>query len=222
MNNQELLVPNQVIKSKRKSISLVIKNNGEFIVRAPIKCNEQQIYKFITQKSEWIIKKRLEQLSNSFFALSFDKPEKLFLLGKPYDIILIDKNRVNLHDKEIEVPNNNPKEKLVKFLKKFAKKYLEERAKLISTLFNFSYSSITISSAKTCWGSCSHNNSLHFTYKLIMCPEDVIDYIVLHELCHTKIKNHSSKFWHLVEMCNPNYKVHEKWLKKNRGIIDII
>ncbi|MBQ8615169.1 MAG: M48 family metallopeptidase [Clostridia bacterium] len=222
MDNQELLIPNKIIKSNRKSISLVIKNNSEFIVRCPMRCKESDIYSFIAQKSDWIIKKRLEQASNLFNPLTCDKPEQIRILGKSYDIHFTNKNRVKLYEDVLEVPNTKPKEKIVGFLKTFARKYLTERVKLIADLFNFSYSKLTISSAKTNWGSCSLNDSLHFTYKLMMCPEDVVDYIVLHELCHTKVKNHSNKFWSLVEACNPNYKTHEKWLKKNRGIIEVI
>ena len=219
---EELLIPTKIIKSKRKSISLIIKNNGDFIVRAPLKSTESDIFKFIAMKSKWIILKRIEQQSNSFQPITFEKPEKISLLGKIYDIVLTNTSRVKLLENRIEVPQSNPKEKLIKFLKNYTRKYVTERALLISNLFNLEFSRITISSAKTCWGSCSQNNTLHFTYKLIMCPEDVIDYIVLHELCHTKIKNHSQKFWNLVETCNPNYKTQERWLKKNRGIIEVI
>lgn len=222
MSNQNLLIPTQIIKSKRKSVSLVIKNNGDFIVRAPLNCNEKVIFDFISKKSEWIIKKRQEQAKNAFNRLTFEKSEQISILGKEYPIILSNSSKVKLSETSLEIPSIQPKEKLIKFLKSFAKKYITTRAELISSLFNFSYAGISISSARTNWGSCSHNNRLHFTYKLILCPEDVIDYIILHELCHTRVKNHSAKFWSLVESCNPVYKVQEKWLKKNRGIIELI
>ncbi len=222
MNNSELLVPTHIIKSKRKTISLIIKNNGDFIVRAPLKSNNDTIFKFINQKANWIINKRVEQNNNAIKPLTFDKLETIELLGNQYEVVCENVARTKLSETQIIVPKNNSKEKLIAFLKNFAKKYLSDRVKLISELFSFSYASISITSAKTCWGSCSANNKLHFTYKLIMCPQDVIDYIVLHELCHTKVKNHSEKFWALVQNCNPYYKTHEKWLEKNRAIIELI
>ena len=92
----------------------------------------------------------------------------------------------------------------------------------IAKQFGFNYESITISSARTNWGSCGAKNTLNFTYKLAMCPKPVVDYIIVHELCHTKVKNHSSKFWNEVQKCFPEYKTCEKWLKTNRAIINKI
>ena len=222
MTNENLLLPTKIIKSKRKSISLIIKNNGDFIVRMPINAKMKDVESFIIKKSDWIIKKRIEQNNNIFKPLSFDKIEKITLLSKEYDICYHDLSKVKIEDNLLFLPKENAKEKLIKHLKKMAKQHITERIRLIAELFNFSYESISINSARTCWGSCGSNNKLHFTYKLVLCPLDVIDYIVLHELCHTKVKNHSTKFWQLVEHCMPNYKIQEKWLKKNRGIINII
>ena len=222
MLNNELLAPTEVIRAKRKSISLIIKNNGDFIVRAPLKSKDEDIYKFINEKANWIIKKREEQLNNKITPLTFNQDEKISILGRVYTISYSQASRAKLTENELVLPKEKSKEKLISFLKNTAKKYITERVRLISQLFGFNFSSISISSAKTCWGSCGYNNKLHFTYKLMMCPQDVIDYVVLHELCHTKVKNHSKKFWQLVEECNPYYKTHERWLKKNRGIIELI
>lgn len=222
MTNIELLTPDKIIKSKRKSITLIIKNDGEFVVRAPINCSDKDILNFINQKAEWIIKKRVEQKQNSIQPLKMVNGEQISLFGNEYVIELKDVFKVKIVENLIIVPTANSKQKFINFLKKQTKKHIEERAKLIAELFGFEYLKISISSAKTCWGSCSFNNNLHFTFKLAFCPLDVIDYIILHELCHTKCKNHSTKFWQLVEHCMPNYKTQEKWLKKNRGIINII
>ena len=222
MENKELLTPNQIIKTRRKSVSLIIKSNGDFIVRAPTNAKETDILKFINQKADWIIKKRTEQISCAIKPLTFSGNEKIMFLGKYFNLTYNDTSKIIVDEDDFILPIDNSKEKLTLFLKKYAKQYISERVNVIAELFNFSYKSISITSARTCWGSCSHDNKLHFTYKLIMCPTEVIDYIILHELCHTRVKNHSSKFWSLVEGCNPYYKIHEKWLKKNRAIIDII
>jgi predicted metal-dependent hydrolase len=72
---------------------------------------------------------------------------------------------------------------------------------------------LTIRGAKTRWGSCSRKGNLNFNWKLLMVPEPVIDYVIIHELAHLKIMNHSKEFWHLVEQHCPDWRKHRKWLK---------
>ncbi len=78
-----------------------------------------------------------------------------------------------------------------------------------------SYGRITIRSQRTRWGSCSSKGNLNFNCLLLLCPEAVQDYVVVHELCHRKELNHSPKFWAEVERICPDYKTHRKWLKEN-------
>ena len=219
---QNLLIPTKIIKSNRRSIALIIENNGDFIVRAPIKADEKFIYKFINQKSDWIIKKRKQQIENQPKPLNIEELSTIFILGKEYIIKLNENTRVKVADNNIYVPRDNSKEKLISYLKKLAKTIITNEVDDICNKFNFNYASISINSAKTRWGSCSGSNKLHFTYKLMLCPMDVVDYIVIHELCHTKVKNHSQKFWRLVESYYPDYKNCEKWLKQNRAIVELI
>ena len=78
-----------------------------------------------------------------------------------------------------------------------------------------SYGRITIRSQKTRWGSCTAQGNLNFNCLLMLCPEDVRDYVVIHELCHRKHLNHSPEFWSEVERYCPDYRIHKKWLKEN-------
>lgn len=217
-----ILIPTQIIKTPRKSIALTIKNNGDFIVRAPIHYANEKIIKFIQEKAEWIKKKRIEQMNNSYSPLTFSKPESITLLGSRYNIALCDSNKILADNGILYIPKVDSKTKLVSYLKKQLKMYIKIKLDEISSSTGLKYNTFSISSAKTCWGSCSFNNKLHFTYKLFMCPSEIINYIILHELCHTRIKNHSKQFWQLVYTFNPNYKLCEKWLKQNRGIIEMI
>lgn len=220
MNN--LLIPSKIIKSKRKSIALIIENDGNFIVRAPLKSTDDKIYAFIQEKANWIIKKRQEQLNNKQVPINFENTQSITLLGKEYNIILTDAKNVKVAGDKIYIPKQDSKNKLVAYLKKLAKKIITEQCNELANKFYFGFKSISINSAKSRWGSCSETNKLHFTYKLMLCPMEIIQYIIIHELCHTVVKNHSKKFWELVEKCYPEYKQCEKWLKKNRAIVEII
>ncbi len=223
MFEADLIKPKEIIYSKRKTISLIINSNGELIVRAPIRCPREKIDKFINEKANWIIKKKSYFLEHNIYRpLQFDSQEYIYLLGNRYKIVLSNVTRIKVVNDTIELPQSDSKNKLVRYLYRISKKYISKRTEYIASLFKLKYTGISITSAHTRWGSCNYRDKLNFTYKLIMCPKEVIDYIIVHELCHTIEKNHSRKFWDRVKSILPAYKSCEKWLKDNRGIINVI
>ncbi|MFA7314733.1 MAG: M48 family metallopeptidase [Candidatus Magasanikbacteria bacterium] len=95
-----------------------------------------------------------------------------------------------------------------------AKKIIVERVKYFAKLYGFSFKRISIKNTSTRWGSCSTKENLNFNYKLIFLSEDLLDCVVVHELCHLRHHNHSSKFWKEVSLILPDYRVRERELKK--------
>ena len=98
-----------------------------------------------------------------------------------------------------------------------AAKLINERADKLSSQMGISYKRIVIRSQKTRWGSCSHKKNLSFNWKLIMAPEPVIDYVIIHELTHLKEMNHSKRFWELVAQYCPRWREYKKWLKQHEA-----
>ena len=94
-------------------------------------------------------------------------------------------------------------------------KKITERVKYYSSLSGFKYKNIQITSAQKRWGSCNYQNNLNFSKRLASAPDKIIDYVVIHELCHIKEKNHSKNFWNEVAKIMPEYKENQKWLKEN-------
>lgn len=95
-----------------------------------------------------------------------------------------------------------------------ALEFVKARTFILNTLYRFPYSSITIRNQKTRWGSCSRKGSLNFNYRILFLPVELADYLIVHELCHLKHFNHSSKFWALVAQMCPDYKANRKSLKQ--------
>lgn len=94
-----------------------------------------------------------------------------------------------------------------------ARRKFEERVAYYHPLTGGNYTSITIRDQKSRWGSCSSRGTLSFNYRLIFAPPVILDYVVVHELCHLTHMNHSKAFWNKVASVMPDYKVHRQWLK---------
>ncbi len=93
--------------------------------------------------------------------------------------------------------------------------YIPERVRFFAPIVGVDYGRITVRNQKTRWGSCSGDGNLNFNCLLMLTPKDVIDYVVVHELCHRKEMNHSPAFWAEVERVLPSFKESRKWLKQN-------
>jgi len=96
-----------------------------------------------------------------------------------------------------------------------AEKLLRQKVDKLSTRLGVRYNRVIIRGQKTRWGSCSQKGNLSFNWKLIMAPEPVIDYVIIHELAHLKEMNHTKRFWHMVAEYCPGWREHREWLKEH-------
>ena len=115
------------------------------------------------------------------------------------------------------VPRNEEKltDSELKELRERTRILVTERVRYFAPLVGVTYNQIAIRSQRTRWGSCSSKGNLNFNCLLGLTPPEVLDYVVVHELCHLIEMNHSKQFWDAVERTLPDYKVHRKWLKDN-------
>ena len=107
----------------------------------------------------------------------------------------------------------------IEWYKKRSREYIEEMVNRYSQTLGLNPGGIRISNALCRWGSCSSDNHLSFSWRLIMAPCSIIDYVVVHELTHMKEKNHSMRFWGLVAKTIPDYKKQRLWLKENGHLL---
>ncbi|MGM9549859.1 MAG: M48 family metallopeptidase [Faecousia sp.] len=103
----------------------------------------------------------------------------------------------------------------IRSLAEQASRIIPARAAWFAPLVGVTYGRITIRKQRSRWGSCSSKGNLNFNCLLVLTPPEVLDYVVVHELCHRKEMNHSGKFWAEVEQVLPDYKARQKWLKEN-------
>ena len=118
--------------------------------------------------------------------------------------------------KREEVPEFTEEER--KALTKKARKMILEKVAYYAPIVGVTYGRIAIRKQRTVWGSCSAKGNLNFNYLLAMMPDEVVDYVVVHELCHRKEMNHSPRFWAEVEKVIPNHKALRKWLKEEGSV----
>ena len=211
--------------SKRRTIAIVITENKEVIVRAPKGASEEEIDKFVNSKNKWINEKlamlnNRRSLANDVILFMGNEIKVKFYIQK-----FLKRSFVVKEENEIIVNSKNSEEAravLEKFLKDETLKLAKLRVNYYEKYFNIKPQKISVKNVKSRWGSCSYTNNLNFNSKLIMAPIKVFDYVVVHEMCHMVVKNHSKNFYDLVESIIPDYKEDEKYLRDNGYLLQIL
>ena len=213
-NNEKIYF--KIILKKKKNISLKVDKNGEVFVFAPYGIDYKYIYNLVEKNSKWI----LNQIDKSKEKSLFDE-NKLIFKGDIYNIIINikDKESIYLKDEFIIIDSKSKnKEYIYQFIsnwyKKSATELLPSMVYSISRELGLIPSKILIKNQRTIWGSCNSKKVISLNWRLILMKKSVIDYIIIHELCHIAHMNHSKAFWSLVEKYDPKYKENKLWLKE--------
>ena len=212
-----------LIRSNRKTLAIYIKN-GEVQVRAPLKMTDDVIEKFVLSKENWIVTKVSQsnerKLQRESFALNYGS--LILYRGKEYPIVLSEKNRAGFDGERFFMPPGLTPEQIktacIKLYLILAKQHLTERTHLLSKQMLSAPNTIKINGAKTRWGSCSSKKNINYSWRIIMADDEIIDYIIVHELAHLTEMNHSKKFWAVVASVLPNYRELNKKLKNFNAI----
>ena len=206
----------QLIRSKRKTLSLQINNNAELIVRAPNQLSVIKIEQFIDEKLNWIEKKSKSISLIKPLKPNYTEGEKFLYLGNEYPLSVNTIHAKDLSfDGEIFRLNSGGKNEFLSWYKVSFKKIALPSLEYYANNYQLSYNQVRLKTQKTLWGSCSSVNNINLNYLLIGAPISVIDYVIVHELCHSVHKNHSKNFWQLVFSILPNYKASKRWLQVN-------
>jgi predicted metal-dependent hydrolase len=214
MNDSELIY--QIRHSnKAKYLRLQINPSTGLEVVLPYGYKSEEAEKFVYKKREWILKHLKSVPAAEEFTYLGDK----IRIKQRFDLFL-KKHKTTL-DKDtlmIESPSGASEDINHIFnawLKHRAKNYLTERAEYLAEQHGFSFKKLSLRNQKTRWGSCSASGNISLNYRLMKYRKDIIDYVIVHELCHLKELNHSKKFWKLVESMVPDYKSLKRELKSH-------
>lgn len=137
-----------------------------------------------------------------------DSPTKVMTAGTRIIVSISDDDYIANPQIQSEIRKH-----IIKALRKEAKSYLPRRLAHLADKFSFSYSSTRLTHAGSRWGSCSSNGTISMNISLMRLPFEIIDYVLIHELCHTQQMNHSKEFWELVNTYDPSYEMHRRRLK---------
>lgn len=209
----------KLARSSKISISI----NGNIRVTIPYYSPEFAVKRLIRENRETIrgMLKKYNQ-SNSYYNGQ--------LIGKSHTLLVqnININQINVYIEKNYIIANLPKDAninsllvqneirkiVLKILKKQAKAYLPRRITFLAEKYNFEFTKLRLSHTRTRWGSCSSSGTISLNIALMNLPHHLIDYVIIHELCHTRQMNHSQLFWKEVEQYDPEYKKHVEEMKK--------
>lgn len=190
--NRRFAMNVKIIRSNRKTLAIQINPDLSVTVRAPMYAPQSDIERILREKEGWI-QKHIEKIREQ-------EAKKKEIQGESVESEYLTNEEIKkLADKALQ--------------------HIPKRVSYFAKQIGVTYGKITIRNQKTRWGSCSSKGNLNFNCLLMLTPPEVIDYVVVHELCHRKEMNHSKAFWAEVEKVIPDYKEQVKWLKENGGKI---
>ncbi len=216
----------KIIRSRRRTIALIITPDGQLIVRAPLKAPAALIEEVVLEKRNWIKKKVAEMRKRPASSVhTYEEGEIFFFLGRAYPLHIVDfagsgiERTDRLCVSRTFIPDI--RNKLKYWYIEEARKEILARCMWFSMMTGYSPTSIRITDARQRWGSCTHKGGLNFSWRLIQAPLEIVDYVIVHELVHLRQPDHSKKFWAKVKEMMPEYERRREWLRENERLLRI-
>ncbi|NOT86450.1 MAG: M48 family metallopeptidase [Methylococcaceae bacterium] len=223
----------QIRRSVRVRCARIIVSLEKVEVVVPVKMSQQQIALFVSSKQAWITaavaKVRLKTPAIVPLAPSeYSQGALIPYQGNHYPLNLEATSFKRIHVKfdgafKVFTPHlvapaeqhNAIKLALTAWMKNTAKVLIAQHIQRHAQRFNLTPTLVRVKTQKSRWGSCSSTNAININWLLMLAPPVILEYVVVHELCHIKEKNHSAAFWHLVAAHMPDYQQHRNWLKQH-------
>lgn len=228
VNEQGMTI--KIVRTRRKKTLAVKVEGGDVSVIVPERTSLSHIESLVARKSNWIQQKLLQQDNQAPVKKhEYIEGERFLYLGdeKTLNIVTGTTKSIKINDSSIIVSSNqaptpnNIKNRLKKWYQTQAQLYLAKRTKYFAKIIGVKPRLVNTRTYSARWGCCSNRREITYNWQIIMAPEHIIDYIVVHELCHIKEHNHSPEYWALLEAVMPDYKERKEWLFNNEKKIHL-
>ncbi len=204
------------VQRHRRALQFKLSIDGQKIrLTAPIFATQRQIQQFIAQSETWL--RETWQQQQTKIQHSLPTQLQLFNQQQPISIIYqLQKNNFifDLNQQCLYVSDRSPQAYLQSFILAYAKQHLPTYLQQVSQALKLPYQSCSVRQVKTRWGSCSQHQQIMLNSALVLCPLDLVRYVIIHELAHTIHFNHSADFWALVAIHDPHLSQHRRELKQ--------
>lgn len=219
-------------KVHRKTASIVILPNGEVEIRVPAFLREKEILQFADRKKKWI-KRKLKELSESEYHVidhQYESGEKIPLMGFFYTLSVNQgRDGVAIHGDALSVcvphglkgaeKNLRVKDLITAHLYKTALEILRKKSEFFGERYDLHPVYVSVKDYRSRWGCCFSDGRIFFNWRIILAPEAIVDYVVVHEICHLREQNHAEQFWLLVEQEIPDWQKRRAWLRTNGHVL---
>ncbi|MGH1462168.1 MAG: M48 family metallopeptidase [Neptuniibacter sp.] len=211
-------LPYQVVRSKRRKTAQIRIKAEKIEIRIPAWVSDQWVEKWVSERGDWIRKKWTEtSRSAQTFCLKLEQGSHLPLLGEHYQLHwkLANKTEVTFHEGMIQVnitsrskktEHERVKQALTDWYKIRARDVFTERLNYWQSEMGLYANLLKIKGYRRRWGSCTSTGEISLNWKLVFAYQELIDYVVIHEIAHLQYLDHGKKFWHLVEQHCPEWK----------------
>lgn len=218
-----------IIYSSRKNATLAVYPLKEVEITVPASLEREHIQNLVRKKAKWVIKQIMwfDEITQIDSTKEYVNGETFLYLGRQYRLKIKKENgrsKASLIGKYLTatLPELSPQKETKKIIKaviwrwysEHARKKVEESIKYYSRRLGIEEPKFIIKNQSKRWGSCTSKNILNFNFRIAMAPVSQLNYIVAHELCHIKIKDHSSQFWKILQSVMPDYAERKERLRK--------
>jgi hypothetical protein len=222
----------EIVRSRRSTTDIIIERDGSVLVRAPEGTGDEQIAGIVASKHYWIFQglaewrdlnatRVLREFKNGEGFLYLGRAYRLLLVGEQDEPLLLKNGRFTLRRDLVEQGDiESARAAFRDYYIACGLKRLRQRVAYFAPKVGVTASAVDVRELGNRWASCSPTGALAFHWKCMMAPQTIIDYIVVHELCHLHHTDHTDAFWNEVDKVIPDYRERKDWLRKNGAGLD--